>query len=93
MLAGHTLRVIDSLAFQVTWSTDNWQTVQHTDARDIGFGGFYADLPSVPGKDGAIVFTMLLTASNQWIGKNFTVQAFANDNTEAAPPAADKPSN
>ena len=100
MPAGHTLRIIDPLAFQVTWSADNWQTVQHSDARDIGFGGFYADLPTQPipdpqnpRQDGAIVFTLLLTASKQWIGQNFTVQVLARENTEAAPPADAKPSN
>lgn len=92
--AGHTLRLIDQDPFQVTWSADNWQTVQHTDSRSIGFGGSYADVATRPDQTGAIVFTFFWPGTNKWAGENFFVSITPPLHAEAAPgPESQKPSN
>ncbi len=91
--AGHTLRLIDPEPFQVTWSADNWATVEHTESRSVGSSGAYADLPTRPDQTGSLVFTYFWTERNEWLGENFEVAIIPNVNPEIPPPEAAKPSN
>ena len=71
--AGGVLRVVTARPFTATWSTDNWQTVNHTDASSVGLAGWFADFKAPAATDSAIVFTLYWPQENRWEGSNFTV--------------------
>ena len=92
--AGHTLRLIDLDAFHLTWSADDWTTVQHVDSRNIGFGGCYADVTTSTSQTGCIVFTFFWPARNEWAGRNFCVTITPPLKSEpTAGPDTQRPSN
>ena len=70
--SGHILRILDEKRFEVTWTTDNWQTKQVAESRCLGYTGFSAEIPaSQPGK---LEWTMRWTEQNTWLGYNVEVQ-------------------
>ncbi len=75
--AGKRLRVEAEEMFELTWSIDNWATVNRTGATPVGFAGFFADLQPDPHPGQKIVFTLRWTAGNRWEGKNFEVETAA----------------
>jgi len=75
MEAERTLFVLDSAAFELVWSVDNWQTVQTTTAEELGMAGFNVQLPKEATEHAlAIVFTMHWPQENRWLGQNFEIK-------------------
>ena len=77
---GFTLRVLDRHPFSVTYTFDDWKTVQQIDAIAVGSVGWVADIRAPELAEGAssrIVFTMHWPTSqgvqDHWLGHNFTV--------------------
>ena len=86
--SGFTLRIVDRAQFEVVYSFDDWQTVQHGKATNIGFPGSFADIVAPETTDGGtnrIVFTLhwpaTESAGERWAGQNFYVEV-----TPDAPP-------
>lgn len=74
---GKTLRIITGDAVMIHWSFDGWATVNDLDARDSGFGCWFADLPSAQLPTGArVVFTFRWR--ERWEKKDFEVEIAAN---------------
>jgi glucoamylase len=72
MIAGGKLRVLADDHFTLVWTLDEWQTVNRTESRTVGYAGHFADVETEPGKDGRILFT--LGWRDHWEGRNFEVQ-------------------
>lgn len=70
MPKGKTLRIPLRSQFSLRWSSDNWATVNNTDATGTAVGIYYADIPTTAGTAGPLVFTFYWTASGQWQGGN-----------------------
>jgi glucoamylase len=71
--AGKTLRIIVQAPGRVRWSSDGWTTASEQDARDSGFGCWFADLPSEQLSAGArIAFTFRW--QERWEGRDFEVE-------------------
>jgi len=69
---GKTLRIITERAATIHWSFDGWATANDLQTRDMGFGCWFADLPSHRLDAGArIVFTF--SWKERWEGKDFHV--------------------
>ncbi len=71
--AGHILRILDRDAFRVVWSTDDWQTTNHTESKSVGYPGFFADVSTSAAQAGSLVFTLFWPQQGRWLGKNYTV--------------------
>ena len=67
------LRIIDERDFEVSWTTDNWETVHQTLAANIGSAGFSADL-NVGSMLGRLQWTLQWQDTGQWLGYNVTVE-------------------
>ena len=77
--AGETLRIMDERRFQVTWSADNWQTVEQAASTSAGSAGYWVDLP-VPGQAGGkIAWTLRWSDSSEWLGYNVDVEIVSSD--------------
>ncbi len=75
MAADRTLHVLDSAAFELTWSTDGWATSQKIAARSVGAAGFDAWVPKeATEKAQTVSLTMFWPAENRWLGQNFDVK-------------------
>jgi len=75
MAADRSLVVLDPAGFELVWSVDGWQTVQHTQATELGLAGFNVQLPKeVTEHAEKIVFTMHWPGENRWAGQNFEVK-------------------
>ena len=83
--AGQTLRIADHDLFRVSWSPDNWTTVEHLDSTRIGNAFYQADIPTTAGQTGTISFTLEYPSENRWLGKNFDVQIVPAESTINAP--------
>ncbi|HVV00946.1 MAG TPA: glycoside hydrolase family 15 protein, partial [Verrucomicrobiae bacterium] len=71
--AGKILRIVTGGPATARWSTDNWQTVNDSEATDTGIGCWYVDLPSAGLAAGAVmVFTLRLKGA--WAGENYSVK-------------------
>jgi glucoamylase len=77
MPAGSTLRILDETLFQVTWSTDGWQTKQTKLSRSLGYAGFSADIPPAIGSE-AVVWTLHWPEQSAWLGYNIEVKVEAS---------------
>jgi glucoamylase len=71
--AGMTLRVVDTARFQMLYTTDNWATKATLESHPVGYAGFYADIATVAGVSGEIVFTFYWPGQDKWLGRNFEV--------------------
>lgn len=70
---GERLRIQAPDAFQLVWTTDEWHTVNKSDAVATGVGIFYVDL--VAGQDAVdpIRFTFYWTKDSRWEGQDYEV--------------------
>ena len=73
MMQGGTLRIADTERFQVVWSADDWKTVNHTDAHEVGHSGFYLDIVAGPDATESIRFTLFWPKENRWLGRDWEV--------------------
>ncbi len=71
--AGQTLRIDDHTRFRVTWSADDWATVQHLDSTAVGRAFFQASIPTARDQSGKITFTLEFPEENRWLGRNFDI--------------------
>ena len=71
--AGLTLRIVDPERFRVVYTTDNWATNATIESKRAGYPGSYADIPTQPGKEGKIIFTLYWPAEDRWLGRNVEV--------------------
>ncbi len=69
--AGRTLRMLADDHFYLHWTVDNWQTVQKTESRTMGYAGHFADMETVPGVAGKLIFA--LGWRDHWEPRNFEV--------------------
>ncbi len=74
---GKALRIESQQAFEVTWSTASWATVNRTVAKSVGWAGFFADLPAAARAGDSVAFTFYWPEQARWEGKNFTVETEA----------------
>ncbi|MGC2637642.1 MAG: glycoside hydrolase family 15 protein [Acidobacteriaceae bacterium] len=74
MPAGKTLRITSASRFRVIWSSDQWHTTQTLESTQLGYAGSYADLPTIPGQAGVLLFTLFWPDENRWEGRNFEVE-------------------
>ena len=75
MDADRMLYVLDPAAFELVWSTDGWQTVNHTQATKLGLAGFNVQVPKeATERAESIVFTLHWPAEDRWVGTNFEVK-------------------
>ena len=72
--AGRTLRVLADDQFGLVWTTDDWQTSNRKESRNVGPAGYFVDAETVPGKAGRIIFTLQWRQDNRWEGRNFEVR-------------------
>ncbi|HWT66773.1 MAG TPA: glycoside hydrolase family 15 protein, partial [Terracidiphilus sp.] len=74
MTAGETLRILDPASFKVTWTTDNWQTIQTTQSRSFGSAGYAADLSTTTNLAGSkLQWTLQWSGDGRWLGYNIEV--------------------
>jgi glucoamylase len=73
LAAGMTLRVVDTVRFRMLYSTDNWATSVTLESHPVGYAGFFADVATVAGQAGKIVFTFYWPGQDKWLGRNFEV--------------------
>jgi glucoamylase len=72
MVAGSTLRILDEKNFEVTWTTDGWQTTHTAMCRSLGSAGHSAEI--VAGKEkGKLEWTLRWTEQNAWLGYNVEI--------------------
>ena len=74
IVAGRTLRVLADEHFALVWTTDDWQTVNRKESRNVGAAGYFVDAETEPGKGGRIIFTLQWHQDNRWEGRNFEVR-------------------
>jgi glucoamylase len=72
-----TLRILDDRPFELTWTSDNWRTVQTTQSGTMGSSGHFADIPpqseAESDTETQTAFTLRYTDSGQWLGYNVVV--------------------
>ena len=74
--AESALRILDERRFEVTWTTDGWETKQITSSRSLGSAGHSADI--VAGPAGSTVeWTLRWTEQDSWLGYNVDVKVEA----------------
>jgi glucoamylase len=71
--AGMTLRVVDTDRFKMVYTTDNWKTTLNKEARPVGYAGYFADVETLEGQKGKIVFTFYWPGQDKWLGRNMEV--------------------
>jgi len=76
MAAGCTLRILDERQFEVTWTTDQWQTTQKTISRSVGYAGYCADIFPIAGSKAA-EWTLYWPEQDAWLGYNVEVKVDA----------------
>ena len=89
---GMTLRIIDANRFGVTYSFDDWATVQQANSKVIGYPGSFVDICTPvfeTGETRTLVFTMHWPeqgdAPDHWLGRNVVIRIVDRDKTVAAP--------
>ena len=73
LAAGMTLRFVNPQRFQVLYTTDNWATSMKVESHAVGYAGFFADIATVAGQNGKLMFTAYWPGEDKWEGKNFEV--------------------
>ncbi len=76
MQSRRRLRVESEQRFDLVWSVDDWKTPERTEARAVGFSGFFADAAPENGEPinaDRIVFTLFWPEENRWEGVNYEV--------------------
>ncbi len=71
--AGGKLRIQAPSAFQLTWTADDWRTVNKNEATATRLGIFYVDLTAAPGQKAPFKFTFYWKADNSWEGTDYEV--------------------
>jgi glucoamylase len=71
--AGKKLRIVDTARFRVLYSIDEWATSTLLESHPVGYAGSYADIATVAGQTGKIVFTFYWPGQDKWLGRNFEV--------------------
>jgi glucoamylase len=73
--AGSTLRIVDSSRFTVTWSADNWKTVNTRDCHGLGSAGYGADISTATAPAGGeLSWTLQWTEQGRWLGYNVNLK-------------------
>ncbi|HTV82787.1 MAG TPA: glycoside hydrolase family 15 protein [Acidobacteriaceae bacterium] len=72
--AGKMLRITSAARFRVRWTADGWATQQDLESTQLGYAGSYADLPTVKGQTGSLIFTLYWPDEDRWEEKNFEVE-------------------
>ena len=70
---GQILRINALAPYQLHWSIDNWQTVNHTPATPTKLGVSFVDIPIGDRQQGTIDFTFFWIESNNWEQRNYRV--------------------
>jgi glucoamylase len=70
---GENLRIHGLAPYQLHWSIDNWQTVNHTPATPTKLGVSFVDIFIGDRQQGAIDFTFFWIESNSWEQHNYMV--------------------
>ena len=73
LAAGMTLRFVNPERFQVVYTADNWATSVRMESQPVGYAGFFADLATVAGQTGKLIFTAYWPGEDKWLGRNFEV--------------------
>jgi glucoamylase len=89
IVQGGVLRIVDAEQFTVVYTTDNWATNNHLDARSLGRIGCFVDIPIAADQAGSIVFTLHWPAADRWVGRNYEVVVHAIP--PAQQPTTEKP--
>lgn len=71
--AGQTLRILEEKHFNVTWTDDNWKTVQSMPSRALGSAGFSVDLAPRIGAQ-VLEWTLHYPEKDAWLGYNVSVR-------------------
>jgi glucoamylase len=71
---GQTLRVQASEQFRLHWSSDEWRTVQDTDAMTTSLGIANTDIPIPRTQKAPIRFTFYWPKAGRWEGQDYTVR-------------------
>jgi glucoamylase len=75
--AGMRLRIVDTVRFRVLYTLDNWATQATAMSHPVGYPGSFADLATVAGQAGTLVFTLYWPDQDKWLGRNFEVEVVA----------------
>lgn len=88
---GMTVRIVDANRFSVTYTFDDWATVQEASSRVIGYPGSYVDIPTPvlePGQIGKLIFTIhwleRAGTPEHWLGRNNEILIGGHDRSAAA---------
>lgn len=74
MVVGRDLRILADQRYSVTWTTDDWKTVDTLDCEQMGNHVWLADLPVHGLKSGEqIAFTLFWMEEQRWDGRNYNV--------------------
>jgi glucoamylase len=73
---GSTLRILDERRFEVTWTTDGWETKHTTSSHSLGSAGHSADIVAGPGGS-SLEWTLRWTDQDSWLGYNVDVKVEA----------------
>jgi glucoamylase len=82
IIAGYTLRIVDTGHFRVVYSLDDWATVQEAVSHVVGYSGAYVDIPTEAGQSGRIIFTQSWPGEHQqerWLGRNVEIEILPAD--------------
>ena len=75
LLAGSKLRIIDQNRFNITWSVDNWKTVNNLPSNSVDSSGYTADISTALDQAGGeLSWTLYWTDQNRWLGYNVNLQ-------------------
>src|SRR5580693_6139032 len=73
--AGSKLRIIDQNRFNITWSVDNWKTVNNLPSNSVDSSGYTADISTALDQAGGeLSWTLYWTDQNRWLGYNVNLQ-------------------
>ena len=94
---GMTLRIVDAHRFNVTYTMDDWATVQQASSKAVGYPGSYVDIPTPilpPGEIRKLLFTMhwpeRADSPDHWLGHNVEILV-GEDHRSAPAPLDNKP--
>lgn len=77
IVAGLTLRIVDSNHFRVIYTVDNWANNVTADSSVLGYPGSFVDIPTRPDQTGSIIFTIAWIVEgkpDQWLGRNVEIK-------------------
>lgn len=70
---GWTLRIQAPAPFRLTWSRDEWQTVENTPSVLTALGIAFVDIPIYPAQQAPIRFAIFWTEKDRWEGRDHEV--------------------